>query len=62
MAAGISGCRRRSPGTTRAESVDYGRLGWVAGRPDDRLDKGEHVALQVTDVQKALKGQLTGSR
>lgn len=24
--------------------------------------KGEHVAFQVTDVQKALKGQRTGSR
>jgi hypothetical protein len=36
--------------------VDYGRPGWVAGKPDDRLDKGEHVAFQVTDVQKALKG------
>ncbi|HEX8860469.1 MAG TPA: hypothetical protein VGC06_15535 [Actinomycetes bacterium] len=42
--------------------MDYGRPGWVAGKPDDRLDKGEHVALQATDVQKALKGRLTGSR
>jgi Protein of unknown function (DUF2795) len=49
----------RSPAirTTRAGSVDYGRPGWVVGRPDDRLDtEGEHVAFQVTDVQKALKG------
>jgi hypothetical protein len=37
--------------------VDYGRPDWVAGRPDDCLDtKGEQVAFQVTDVQKALKG------
>jgi hypothetical protein len=56
--------RQASPnGPPVPGSMDYRRPGWVVGTniASTQLDTGGQVAFQVTDVQKALKGQLTES-